>query len=780
MKTHSDDSLPTQQCTINVANVDVLASIKGSFAGVVLRHVYRNDTNITLHDMDYTFPIGVAWTIHRVSVRVGNDGPMIRAVIMKKEDAIREYRNALASGKFATTTAVTDHELTTIRISKLKAGELLYVELRCSCVLPTSTTSHGVATRLAIPATSPPLFGVPKKNTHGPVCFFKQPTTVSMANQVLQVDVVAYEPRGIHEMWSPTHPTMVPGVTGPKHGHLKLTNPIKAPTEDIVVFVVPKQQQPIVSFVTETTDDETTLAVAATVHAAQDTASLIMPTDIVFVIDRSGSMSGEKINMARRAIVIALLDLAPKDTVSIVSYSVDVTTLYRTPKICDGNTIKDAIEFVDTLKADGGTMTLNALRAAYAMHGVQSVKPLVWETEQKPATPTTQQEKKNSVVVLVTDGLVHEINASSTTAADALSAAGVRTFVLGVGREVRVAEMASIAHAGGGMYDVALPGDNILTKMQALLLAARTPPIQSVSLTVSEIGAPENMLYPILRAGARGTIAQTKDAHYLSIFKTTTPQQHKKRGYTFTLDIDGTTHIATKGPEENEHSFDKGWLHALIAGELTRELEVSVENTDEIARIGIDYNIATTETHFVFVEPLRKGGESYVSNITLGVERREIALHSASVYSKRQTETMTTQPATASKEDEEEMINALNTREKHVTNLLIARNSDGSWGPSRNADGSLSLTDEHAFHIVDKHVITEIYTQLHEMGYISSNGGSAVTKDEKWRMEQCIVLTMAVVYTLENVYVDLKPLWNMAHVKAVAWLKKHASEITMR
>src|SRR5215831_6547089 len=51
------------------------------------------------------------------------------------------------------------------------------------------------------------------------------------------------------------------------------------------------------------------------------------PIDISFVIDRSGSMGGSKIDLARQAIVQALRMLRPSDRFSIVSYDDEVDVL---------------------------------------------------------------------------------------------------------------------------------------------------------------------------------------------------------------------------------------------------------------------------------------------------------------------------------------------------------------------------------------------------------------------------------------------------------------------
>lgn len=50
-----------------------------------------------------------------------------------------------------------------------------------------------------------------------------------------------------------------------------------------------------------------------------------MPLNLSLVIDRSGSMDGEPLEMAKAALVAALRQLRPEDRVSVVSFDDEVT-----------------------------------------------------------------------------------------------------------------------------------------------------------------------------------------------------------------------------------------------------------------------------------------------------------------------------------------------------------------------------------------------------------------------------------------------------------------------
>jgi Ca-activated chloride channel family protein len=76
------------------------------------------------------------------------------------------------------------------------------------------------------------------------------------------------------------------------------------------------------------------------------------PVNLSLVIDRSGSMSGDKIAKAREAALEALSRLAPDDVLSVVAYDSNVETLVPAQRVGDGRRIAAAIR---SIRSDGGT-----------------------------------------------------------------------------------------------------------------------------------------------------------------------------------------------------------------------------------------------------------------------------------------------------------------------------------------------------------------------------------------------------------------------------------------
>ncbi|MCY1019917.1 vWA domain-containing protein [Pyxidicoccus sp. MSG2] len=94
------------------------------------------------------------------------------------------------------------------------------------------------------------------------------------------------------------------------------------------------------------------------------------PTHLVFLVDTSGSMSGEdRLELAKKAMKLAVGGLNETDTVAITTYAGDVRTVLETTPASERGHIEDAI---DSLCTGGGTAMGDGLELAY-QHAVRMV-----------------------------------------------------------------------------------------------------------------------------------------------------------------------------------------------------------------------------------------------------------------------------------------------------------------------------------------------------------------------------------------------------------------------
>src|SRR4029077_1987293 len=83
--------------------------------------------------------------------------------------------------------------------------------------------------------------------------------------------------------------------------------------------------------------------------------SKAMSKEIVFVLDISGSMQGEKMEQAQNAMKFCLNSLNERDRFNFISFSTDVAVFSNKMLPATRENIKKAVGHVDQLEATGGT-----------------------------------------------------------------------------------------------------------------------------------------------------------------------------------------------------------------------------------------------------------------------------------------------------------------------------------------------------------------------------------------------------------------------------------------
>lgn len=88
------------------------------------------------------------------------------------------------------------------------------------------------------------------------------------------------------------------------------------------------------------------------------------PMEMIFVLDCSGSMSGEPMAQAKDAVRHALNKLEPSDTFQIIRFSSDASQFGDRPVQATPESIRKAKQYVNNLHGSGGTHMLEGIKAA--------------------------------------------------------------------------------------------------------------------------------------------------------------------------------------------------------------------------------------------------------------------------------------------------------------------------------------------------------------------------------------------------------------------------------
>jgi Ca-activated chloride channel family protein len=153
-----------------------------------------------------------------------------------------------------------------------------------------------------------------------------------------------------------------------------------------------------------------------------------------FVIDRSGSMRGDKLNNTKKAVNFAVGHLTGSDHVSIVAFDNRIITVLRSTRVENKDLIKAAVNHLE----DGGTTNLSGGLLA----GFSEVKK-----EIRPG--------QTNRILLLTDGRVNEgiiDHKKLVKMAREISSSGVTLSTFGLGEGFEEDLLISMAEAGGGNF----------------------------------------------------------------------------------------------------------------------------------------------------------------------------------------------------------------------------------------------------------------------------------------------------------------------------------------
>ena len=190
--------------------------------------------------------------------------------------------------------------------------------------------------------------------------------------------------------------------------------------------------------------------------------------EVILVLDRSGSMKGDKITQARKAARQILEGLEEGEAFNLVAYNQSVDLFSTDPVVKSATTLEKALKWIDEIAPRGGTNIHDALVEALRMKPRKGVLP---------------------IVLFLTDGLPTVGNTSEIAirkvAADGNSA-GRRIFTFGVGADVNTPLLEKIARESRAAATFVLPSEDVEDKVWRVFSNLAGPVLADATLTFQD------------------------------------------------------------------------------------------------------------------------------------------------------------------------------------------------------------------------------------------------------------------------------------------------------
>jgi Ca-activated chloride channel family protein len=303
----------------------------------------------------------------------------------------------------------------------------------------------------------------------------------------------------------------------------------------------------------------------------------VLPKDVVFCLDRSGSMAGEKINQAKAALRFCLEHLNEEDRFGLIIFNSDIDIFNPELSAATAENKAAAAVFFDRLEATGGTFIDRALGTSLEMFA-NSPRPkyLVFLTD---GLPTVGTRNPNEILGNAEKKNLH----------------GARVFAWGVGYDLNAGLINDLADQQHGIASYVEPGQDIEVELSHFFEKINRPVLADCRLDIDGVGITE--MYPKelpdLFAGSEVVIVGRYDGGTPVTVTLTGRQGLVFKQFVFATDFE---------PHPDKYGFlPKLWAGRRI-GYLLEDMRRHGENReviDEIVALSKKYGIITPYTSFL-------------------------------------------------------------------------------------------------------------------------------------------------------------------------------------
>ncbi len=446
---------------------EVSGDLKGDLASITVRQTFVNPTNVPMNAR-YLFPLNKDAAVHAMQMRVGDE--LISAKIAKRATARTTYEKAKAKGKSAALLEQHRPNMFTQEIANLMPGAPVVITLKYSQVVPRIDNAYELRVPLVVgpryipqrQKTTPqtvahddePVTETSENTTSGgwhfgpvpaypPVAGLQLPTTVAKDRVSVNLNLVSGIP--LRDVSSGSHKLNVTGDEDRKV--ISLAGGKTLDNRDFVLRYSLAGDQPQAGLLVHKRDGEGTFSLLIEPPKVPQDAD-ITRREMVFVLDTSGSMSGQPMAASRTFMRHALKTLRPGDAFRIIRFSNNASEFSPAALAATPENVAAGTAYVNAITAGGGTEILSGLQRAYA---------------RPPATNVLR------IVVFLSDGYVG--NEAEILKLVSGSVGKGRLYAFGVGAAVNRYLVSEMARLGRGVSRIIDPTMN--SQEEAVKFASR-------------------------------------------------------------------------------------------------------------------------------------------------------------------------------------------------------------------------------------------------------------------------------------------------------------------
>jgi len=241
------------------------------------------------------------------------------------------------------------------------------------------------------------------------------------------------------------------------------------PDADFQIFFAQEQDDIGLNLLTYRTSGEDGYFVLLASPGAEVKNTKVIPKDVMFVLDTSGSMAGAKLEQAKKALAFCVENLNDGDRFEVLRFATEVEPLFDKMMEVAKESRAKAQTFIKDLKPLGGTAIDDALKKALALRPEKGDRPylVIFLTDGRPTVGNTRED---------------DIVANVTRA----SQGNVRVFCFGIGHDVNTHMLDKIAEETRAVSQYVLPEEDIEVKLSSFFSKIKEPVLASPKIAFPE------------------------------------------------------------------------------------------------------------------------------------------------------------------------------------------------------------------------------------------------------------------------------------------------------
>ena len=443
---------------------EVKAKIAGNISRVEVVQKFENPFPESLEAV-YVFPLPDEAAVDDMEIKIGDR--TIKADIKRRDEAVEIYQRARQEGRTAGLLEQERDNIFTQSLANVKPGEKIEVRIRYT----ESLKFVGGDYEFVFPTVVGPRY-ISRNTTDAdrinpPVL---PPGTRSGQDIAVSVEIDAGV--AIGDVRSTSHQ-----ITTDRSGNIvrvQLANADTIPNKDLILRYRVAGENTQATVLTQS-DQRGGHFATYLIPALNYKTNEIVPKEVVFLMDTSGSQQGEPLVKSKELMRRFIQGLNPNDTFTIIDFANTAQALSTTPLANTAANRQSAINYIEKLQANGGSELLN---------GIQAVMNF----------PVTKAGMLRSIV-LITDGYIGNDKEVLALVQRSLKP-GNRLYSFGVGGSVNRFLLNRLAQVGRGTSQVIRQDEPSAEAAEKFFRQINSPVLTNIQISWEGMGEkPE--IYPI-------------------------------------------------------------------------------------------------------------------------------------------------------------------------------------------------------------------------------------------------------------------------------------------